>query len=84
MNVEQLKLILQEYPMSRPVKIVVEKKVMLETTVVQLLMKLIDVPPNGWLAFCGRHDVILRERIDSSGGDAIIPPGRTWLEMDMR
>lgn len=84
MQVEQLKLILQEYPMSRPLKIVVEKKVMLETTVVQLLTKLIDIPPNGWLAFCGRHDVIIRERGDFTDDVAGAPPWKCWLEMDMR
>jgi hypothetical protein len=32
----------------------------------------------------GRDNCIIRERIDSTGGEAIIPPNKQWLEIDMR
>lgn len=83
MNVEQLQSILSEYPPSLRLVIRSEPHV-LETTVAAILSLLMSLQPTAWLHFCGRSEVILRERIDSSGGDAIIPPGRTWLEMDMR
>lgn len=83
MNVEQLQSILSEYPMSLRLVIRAEPHV-LETTVAALMSRLMSLQPTALLTFCGWGNLILRERIDSSGGDAVIPPGRTWLEMDMR
>lgn len=84
MNTEQLIAILNEYPMSTRLDIVVEGHPLIKTTVVEMLIKLKDQPHNASLTFYACSNIILRERIDSSGGEAIIPPNRMWLEMDMR
>lgn len=85
MNVDQLITILNEYPLSSRLNIVVEKKTMLETTVVEMISKLMREPPNASLTFCGRDHCILREyaeRIEHQGELVRCHP--RWLEMDMR
>jgi hypothetical protein len=84
MNNAQLTTILNEYPMSTRLDIIVEGFPVLKTTVIEMLMKLVDQPRHASLTFYGCPNLILRERINSSGGDAIVPPNRMWLEMDMR
>lgn len=84
MNVGQLQNILFEYPPSLRLVVKTGQLPPMETTVAAILSRLMSLPPTELLTFFGRSDMLLRERIDSSGGDAIIPPGRTWLEMDMR
>lgn len=94
MNVAQLKLILREYPPSMKIDIVVEKQVMLSTTVVEMMIKLdewhVDIDgkelPDDKItvAYFGLGSCIMRERNDALANihGTIIP--RTWLEMDMR
>lgn len=80
MNNEHLQSILREYPMSMRLDVLVEKKTALETTVVEMLIKLAQEPPKALLTFCGLSNCILRER--SINADR--PTHREWLEMDMR
>jgi hypothetical protein len=62
----------------------------LETTVIEMLLKLIPQPPNALLNFCGRDICILREHVEEIASvnlDAhtlIGPEFNKWLEMDMR
>ncbi len=84
MNVGQLQSILAEYPPSMRLTVVVERQHLLETTVIEILCKLMEQPQNGLLTFFGRNAVILRERNDALNnpmGTLII---KKWLEMDMR
>lgn len=80
MNNDQLQTILRQYPMSLRLDIIVEGERMLETTVVELLLKLMEQPQSALVTFCGRSCVIVRERGFNSG----LPPYKPWLEMDMR
>lgn len=85
MNAEQLKAILSEYPPSMKLVVVVEKKRVLVTTVVEMLIKLMGQPQDASLTFCGRNNCIIRERADKTEhqGELVrCVPG--WLEMDMR
>ena len=77
MNVEHLRSVLGEYPLSRRLAIRVHNDIVLETTVAEMLCKLLEREPSALLTFCGRSDVILRERSDGA-------PYTQWLEMDMR
>ncbi len=86
MKVDQLKRILLEYPMSLRLSIVVERCNALETTVVEMILKLGDLPQDALLTFCGLSSCILRERVEepklNPSGTLIL--GKRWLEMDMR
>ena len=84
MQCEHLKSILGEYPMSRPLNVVVGRDVLLKTTVVEMLIRLAEQPPEGLLTFCGRTDIILRERMEPTEDVAGAPPIRHWLEMSLR
>jgi hypothetical protein len=46
-----------------------------------LIIKLMPEPSSALLTFCGRSDVIIRERGQNT---CIAPPYKPWLEMDMR
>ena len=83
MNVEQLRIILAEYPMSMRLVVTVEKRPLLETTVVEMTIKLMKEPLETWVAFFGRRDCIIRERVKEPlvGEKA---RREEWLEMDMR
>lgn len=85
MNNEQFKSILCEYPMSTKLKVTVERTTVIETTVAEMLCKLMEQPPNGLLTFFGRDNIILRERsgLDTSNTFGTLIDKR-WLEMDMR
>lgn len=80
MNTEQLRSILLEYPMSLRLDVIVEGQRALETTVCEMIIKLMDQPQDGLLTFCGRSNIIVRER----GFNSCLAPFRPWLEMDMR
>ena len=83
MNVEQLRIILAEYPMSMRLVVTVEKRPLLETTVVEMTIKLMKEPLETWVAFFGRRDCIIRECVKEPlvGEKA---RREEWLEMDMR
>jgi hypothetical protein len=84
MNVEQLESILNEYPPSMRLDVMVERKAMLGTTVVELLLKLMEQPPDASVTFYGLSDCIIRERGEFTDDVAGAPPYREWLELDMR
>lgn len=84
MNVEQLKSILSEYRSSMRLVIVVERQTLLETTMVEMLLKLMPQPPTALLTFYGRSDCIIRERGEPTDDVAGAPPYREWLEIDLR
>lgn len=84
MNNEQFKSILCEYPMSMKLKVTVERTTVIETTVAEMLCKLLEQPHEALLTFFGRDNVVLRERSDphiNAFGTLI---DKRWLEMDMR
>jgi hypothetical protein len=83
MNVEQLKSILPEYPMSMRLVVTVEKQCMVETTVVEMLLKLIEQPPKALVTFYGRSEIIIREHVEEPllGEKSI---RKEWLEFDLR
>jgi hypothetical protein len=84
MNVEQLKSILDEYPMSMRLTVTVRQQELLATTVVELLSKLMTQLPGASLTFFGRNDCIIRERVDphnNAHGTLIV---KRWLELDLR
>lgn len=80
MNNDQLQSILREYPMSLRLDVIVAGEKMLETTVVEMLVKLMEQPQSALVTFCGRSSAIVRERGFNSG----LPPYKPWIEMDMR
>lgn len=84
MNVEQLTSILQEYPMSMRLVVTTQRQPMLETTVVEMLIKLTPEPQSALVSFCGRDQCIIRERNDSANNFAGTLIIKKWLEMDMR
>jgi hypothetical protein len=84
MTNEHLSLILNEYRPSMRLDIIVEREKVMETTVLDLMCKLISEPPSSSVHFCGRGDCILRERGEATDDVAGAAPYRTWLEMDMR
>lgn len=84
MNNEQLRSILAEYPLSLRLDVIVERERALETTVAEMICKLMDKPPGGLLTFCGRSECIIRERGERTDDVAGAAPYRKWLEMDMR
>jgi hypothetical protein len=53
----------------------------LETTVAEMICKLIGQPPDALATFFGRSNCILRERDDPLASRG---PHSKWLEMDMR
>jgi hypothetical protein len=55
-----------------------------EMTVVEMICSLMRLPPDDDVPMFGATTFILRERCDSSGGDAILPAHRQWLELDAR
>lgn len=83
MNIEQLGSILAEYPMSMRLVVTVEKQQLLETTVVEMTIKLMKEPPETWVAFFGRRDCIIREHVEEPllGEKSI---RKEWLEFDLR
>ena len=79
MNVEQLKSILPEYPMSMRLVVAVRGgSERYETTVIEMLLKLMSQPPNTSVTFFGCDNVIIREH----AGDG--RPETNWLEFDLR
>lgn len=84
MNNEQLQSILREYRPSMKLVVMVEKKSVLETSVAEMLIRLIAQPRDASLTFCGRPDCIIRERGEDTDDVPGAAPYREWLEMDMR
>lgn len=84
MRNEQLKSILCEYPPSMRLKIIVEKQLLTEMTVVELLCQLLEQPLEASLIFFGYNDVIIRERIEDLDAPPGAAPVRQWLELDLR
>ena len=81
MIVEQLKRILAEYPMSMRLVMTIEQQRLLETTVVELLTKLIGQSPTALVTYYDRRECIIREHV---GHDAENRPNAGWLEIDLR
>lgn len=87
MHVDQLTKILNEYPPSRRLKVVVDHVVLLEMTVIEMLLKLehdrakAGDQPNLLLTYFGRADGIVRERITNQGGFAL---PLEWVELDLQ
>lgn len=81
MNVEQLKSILSEYPMSLRLDVIVERTKVLETTVAEMVCKLMPEPQNELLTFFGRSNCIIRER---GFNTSVAPPYKPWIEIDLR
>lgn len=84
MNVGQLRKILVQYPMDCRVVLTVEKQTRLETTIRDLLFRFLAEDDREMMTVFGFPDLIIRERVDSRGGEAIIPQSKMWLEMDLR
>lgn len=62
MQTEQLRRILNEYPMSMRLNVIVDKTVAQETTIIEMLLKLGDVPDESLVSWCGFSNCIIRER----------------------
>jgi hypothetical protein len=84
MRVGQLQSILNEYRPSMKLIVIVEQQRLLQTTVVEMLIKLVDQPREALLTFYGRSDCIIRERGEATDDVAGAPPYREWLEIDLR
>jgi hypothetical protein len=92
MNAEQLKKILEEYSPSMKLKIIVDREVLIETTVIETVLKVQyeDLKcrpgdrPVTVLTIFGRSDCIVRERGDFTDDVAGAPPYKRWLELDLR
>jgi len=82
MNAEQLRKILNEYPPSRKLVIIVDGARVLETTVLEVLLKLMEKSQPALLTFFGRESCIIRERIGGERPNA--PYINEWLEIDLR
>ena len=82
MIVDQLNRILSEYRPSMRLVVTVEQQRLLETTVVEMMLKLTAQPPKALVTFYDRSDCIIRERngVFDHGG----APYREWLEIDLR
>ena len=83
MRVGQLQSILNEYRPSMKLIVTVEQQRLLQTTVVEMLIKLAAQPREALLTFYDRSDCIIRERRNHAGV-AGAPPYREWLEIDLR
>lgn len=83
MNTEQLTTILNEYPMSRKLVVIVDGKPAWETTVIEVLLKLTSEPPSALTIF-GRDACIVRERGEFTDDVCGATPYRDWLEIDLR
>lgn len=75
---------LGEYPPSLRLKIVVNGEFRFEMTVAEMMVNLMTLPPADHVVLFSSTEFILRERCDSSGGEAILPANRMWLELDVR
>jgi hypothetical protein len=84
MRVGQLQSILNEYRPSMKLIVTVEQQRLLQTTVVEMLIKLAAQPREALLTFYDRSDCIIRERGEATDGVAGAPPYREWLEIDLR
>lgn len=85
MHVAQLRSILNEYPMSRKLIVVVEGQNLIQTTVADFLSRLMSAQPTDLLTFCGLAHCIVRERIDMPRFECSpMPMTKEWLELDMR
>jgi hypothetical protein len=80
MNVEQLKAILNEYPPSMKLAIRAGGKLMEDTTVLEVVLKLMaaEKPKLSNLSWYGLDNCIVRERISDTG------PVFKSLEIDLR
>lgn len=93
MNVKQLREILDEYPPSMKLKVIVPPnskehwdvggEAMLETTVIETIIKLMEHPDPTMTIF-GCYDCIVRERVEMNGRDTLFPANKMWLELDLR
>lgn len=85
MNVAQLISILSEYPPSRRLVVTVDQQRVLETTVFELILKLMPTQPRALVTFYGRNECVIREHGEAPLSDpARGPEFSRWLEIDMR
>jgi hypothetical protein len=89
MNTDQLKTILAEYPLSRRLNVLVDGTPIWETSVVEVLTKLMSEAPEksppALLTIFGRDSCIIRERIDEGREpNHLGPQFNKWLEIDLR
>lgn len=75
--------VLLEYPPSKKLKIFEEGKLRFEMSIAQMASNLMAMP-DGQAEIFGKATFIIRERIDTSGSDAILPEHRMWVELDAR
>jgi hypothetical protein len=64
--------------------VTVEQQRLLETTVVEMTLKLMTQPPKAIVTFYDRRECIIRERGEETNDVAGAPPYREWLEIDLR
>lgn len=85
MNAGQLKDILLEYPGSRKLKVIVQKEVVMEMTVIELIIKLLECEKiEALFTFFGFDNCIVRERGEMINDVAGAAPWRDWIELDLR
>lgn len=84
MIVEQLLVILKEYPPSLRLDVIVEGQIIRRTTVIEMCIKLMSQRPSALLIFYACPNCIVRERGERTEDVAGAPPYRQWLELDMR
>lgn len=75
--------VLKQYPPSLKLKVMGDGELRLEMTVAEMMCAMMTLPPYEHAIVFGQSDFILRERMDSSGGDAIVPQSKMWLELDV-
>lgn len=80
MRNEHLQSILLEYRPSMRIDILVGRKKRQETTVLEVVTRLMKEPPQSSVTILGRTDLILRERTINADR----PTHGEWLEMDLR
>lgn len=87
MNVIDLISILNGWPPSLKLKVHHRTGFVFETTVCEMIIRLMDLkrdqsPPLIMTLF-GCSSFVFREKCDRSGGDAVIPRDKQWLEMSV-
>lgn len=83
MNIKQMKSILCEYRPSMRLMVKIDRTAVWETTVAEVLCKLMEIKPEKSTAIFSRDSCIIRERVRLSERETG-PPCKEWLEIDLR
>lgn len=80
MTAKLLKSVLSEYPPSMRLTFVVDKRIAMETTVLEALVSLMQQRHDVYAALLSRDTCVVRERLDG----AVRGPQNTRLEIELR